>query len=491
MEDSTRKVMIAVLIIASILAIYFLYTASTVNIIVRAVSAIVLLIVVGLIIQRSLELKGAYGFYMMGGKAGLTTMDKLSKNHRVFWDVMTVWGLTLGFGLLTYPLLKGKIDKRVYAFGVISIILILLFVTPYLSSATQQLINIAPIQNAIASRSASQQGPNLLSYISLIVTVVAGFSGYIFLALFANVESILYSIVLFLTNTSLGVAGSGLSSQIPGVAPVIPGIDIPLFGGIISLAILLIIHEFSHGVLARKAKVRLKSTGILVFGFIPIGGFVEPDEKMVNKLNAEKQNKIFSAGISANFIATIFFFALTFLLLTYVTPTAYNYKVIVTSTVPGYPANAVLKSGMQILKWNNYSFQNLTNINSAGSVLAAAKATDKPNSTVLITTNTGTYKIKAIPDSTNSSIGLIGVSLGYEPVMVTLYAKIVYFLYTVFALSMLLNFLVAVVNLLPLPGFDGWRIYKTNIKNEKFVNFLAALVIILIIINILPWAFYL
>ena len=55
---------------------------------------------------------------------------------------------------------------------------------------------------------------------------------------------------------------------------------------------------------------------------------------------------------------------------------------------------------------------------------------------------------------------------------------------------MLLNFLVAVVNLLPIPGFDGWRLYKVNIKNERLVNTFAALIIILILINIIPWAFY-
>jgi Zn-dependent protease len=142
-----------------------------------------------------------------------------------------------------------------------------------------------------------------------------------------------------------------------------------------------------------------------------------------------------------------------------------------------------LLNGMQILEWNNHTINNI-------SELTAASATDKPNQTINILTNKGPFNIKAVADPTNSSKGLIGVSLGYSPIIETPYAKLVYFLYTVFALSMLLNFLVAVVNLLPIPGFDGWRIYKTNIKSQKFVNFLGALIIIFLIINVLPWLFY-
>ena len=70
---------------------------------------------------------------------------------------------------------------------------------------------------------------------------------------------------------TLSSAAGTIANQ-AGVAPIIPGVDIPLFAGIISIAILLIIHEFSHGILAKKAKVKLKEIGLLVFGFIPIGG---------------------------------------------------------------------------------------------------------------------------------------------------------------------------------------------------------------------------
>jgi membrane-associated protease RseP (regulator of RpoE activity) len=480
MGESNSKIIAVALIALAIIALSIIYVIHPLSVVIKAISAIAVLVIFGMLIQKVMNLSGWYGIYMVGSKKGLKKIDEISKKHKVFWDVMAMWGLTMGFGLLAYPLTKGKIDKRVFAFGMVSLIVILFLVLPYISYGFQ-FINISQIQNAVSTQ--SQSGPSIISYIVYAATIIAGFSGSIMVSLFANTESILYSFILYLSKPSLGTVGSGISSQIPGVAPIIPGIDIPLAAGIISLAVLLMIHEFSHGVLARKAKVKLKSIGILVFGIIPIGGYVEPDEEMINKLDKANQTKIFSAGISANFIAMLVFFALMLLLLTFVIPTAYKYNVIITAVSPNYPANSVLKSGMDILKWNNYTIKNITS-------LTVASATDKPNGTVTVLTNTGFYTFKAVKDPTNSSKGLIGVSLGYAPSITTPYAKIVYFLFTVFALSMLLNFLVAVVNLLPLPGLDGWRIYYANIKNEKFIKFMGALIIALIIINVLPWIFY-
>ena len=470
--------------LATIGALVLLWYAGSISIYIRIVLAFAALIISGLAIQRILKLEGYGGLYMIGSRKGLKTIDAVSKKHRKFWDAMAMWGLTLGFGLMAYPLMKGKIDKRVFVFGIISIAFMAIFIQPYLSVAFQ-FINMPRLQSAVSSQASSlQQEASLLSYAVLAVTVVFGFSGYIFASILANAASILIGIAQFLISYSSGVTNvSTLTDQIPGIAPIIPGWNIPLIAGLASLAILLAVHEFSHGVLSRMAKVKLKSIGLLLFGIIPIGGYVEPDERMVKRLDNIKQTKIFSAGIAANFIATIFFFALLFLVLSYVVPHAYPYGVVVTGTVPGYPANGVLKSGMQILKWKGVAINNISDLVSAG-------IQSKPNSTISVVTDSGAFMFNTVPQTGNSSRGVIGVELGYEPIIKTPYAKTVYFVYTLLALSMLLNFLVAVVNLLPIPGFDGWRIYAANIKSRKFVLFLAALIVAGIAINALPWLFY-
>ena len=135
-----------------------------------------------------------------------------------------------------------------------------------------------------------------------------------------------------------------------------------------------------------------------------------------------KQTKIFSAGVAANFIAMIVFLGLMLLVTTYLLPSIYQYKVVVVSTLPNSPANGILKSGMQIIAWNNYTIEgNLNNI-------SAAAASERPNSTVSILTNQGLFKIKAIADPSNSSRGIVGVSLGYSylPIKQSLYSNFIY-----------------------------------------------------------------
>jgi membrane-associated protease RseP (regulator of RpoE activity) len=83
---------------------------------------------------------------------------------------------------------------------------------------------------------------------------------------------------------------------LPGLNPLIP-----LWYGIFALAIAVVVHEFAHGILARFAKVKIKSLGILLF-IVPMGAFVEPDEKQMETVKKSHRVKIFSTGPATNII---------------------------------------------------------------------------------------------------------------------------------------------------------------------------------------------
>lgn len=105
--------------------------------------------------------------------------------------------------------------------------------------------------------------------------------------------------------------------KIPPFAPLVPYIGeifnvsfLPPFYftyWIIVIAIVAVSHEFSHGIYARIAKVKVKSTG---FGFLGpfIAAFVEPDEKKIAKIRKRDQLAILTAGTFANLIITALFF---------------------------------------------------------------------------------------------------------------------------------------------------------------------------------------
>ncbi len=487
-KGSPRSLNAAVILLAVLefAFIYFDYNYAWTGVAARWISGLASLFIVGVVIQREKHFAGGYGMFLLSSKHGISSIDEISQKHKTFWNEMAIWGFVLGFGLFAWPLLKGKLSKKTYAFGFVSLILIMLFVVPYMSLSLQ-FINLPQLQTAIAQQEASTAAHTGINYAGILLdgsTFVFGFTGYVIVAIMYNAAKILYALSLFLITVGAGHPQvSQLSGQVAGVAPVIPGIDLPLAAGVLALALMLMVHEFSHGILARNAKVKLKSIGLVILGVIPMGAFVEPEEKEVVKLDSMKQTKIFAAGISANFIAMLVFFVFVVLLFYYVLPYITHDVVVVAATIPGFPANGIVPVGSQVTSWDGVHVSSIAQLEGVASK-------DRPGQTVAITTNKGSFSFVAKPLNSTSTLGLIGVDLEQESaVNPGVAASALYFIYTFVSLSFLLNFLVGVVNLLPLPSLDGWRIYKTNFKNQRFVSAITAIVLIGLIVNIFPWFF--
>src|SRR2546425_3095802 len=88
---------------------------------------------------------------------------------------------------------------------------------------------------------------------------------------------------------------------IPGINPIIP-----LGYGVFALAIAVGIHEFMHGILARAAKVKIESLGLL-FVILPIGAFVEPSEAEMKALPRRERARIYSVGAGINILLALLF----------------------------------------------------------------------------------------------------------------------------------------------------------------------------------------
>ncbi len=95
-----------------------------------------------------------------------------------------------------------------------------------------------------------------------------------------------------------------ISPVIPGVS--IPGspISIPFWYGIIALFIVVLIHEFSHGIICRVHNIKVKSSGVGMLAILPLA-FVEPDEKSLRKSKPQVQNSMFAAGPFSNILTGI------------------------------------------------------------------------------------------------------------------------------------------------------------------------------------------
>jgi len=145
-----------------------------------------------------------------------------------------------------------------------------------------------------------------LSYVSI-------FIGYILMATILWLMA--QSVYLYLTTSVARVI------KAPPIMPLIPYFP-KLFGVqsffppfyfvyfIISILIVATVHEFSHGIFAKRYKIKIKSTGFAFLKYFPaiFGAFVEQDEKQMTKKKNFEQMAVLSAGVFANLIITILFF---------------------------------------------------------------------------------------------------------------------------------------------------------------------------------------
>ena len=464
--------------VGCLIGIIFLYY-SGLPLLFSLIISLLLLVVSGQAIMKANGLEGGYGVYMLKSKRGLSFIDWLARKGGSFWEGMADWGAVLSFGLMSYLIFDKRLSKKAFILGLAAIVIMVLVILPNMWLILS-FLNIPGVNLPKFS------GPGFLqldfSYAILALLAISIFGGVLFfmIALLGfSAFDIVYTIASAVSKAVVTGNTSGyasLSSQVPGIAPIIPGLTLPLFSGILALAVVLVVHEFSHGILARVSKIRLKSMGILPFGIIPVGAFVEPDEKQVDKLEKKKQNGTFVAGVSSNFIMTFLFFALTAIMIIYVIPVFFKSGVVIAGTIQGYPAYGVIKTGSVINSWNGYPVNSIEGID-----YAARNFT--PYAVVRISTNQGNYTF-----DTNAT-GKIGVLVQQSQIPKSggVLPGVANFLYSFFVITFVLNFFVGGMNLLPLPAFDGWRVYKNRIKSKKKLHMIGWLMVIAIIVLMLPW----
>lgn len=130
----------------------------------------------------------------------------------------------------------------------------------------------------------------LVSWAALvIVPVVAGIGIY----LLGN------SLFALLWNPAVGDAirelGPGAYLLLPGINPVLP-----LLYGWFAIICAIAIHEGAHGIAARNLGLKVNSSGLLFFLFIPIGAFVDVDEEQLKKAKFRVSSRILAAGVGGN-----------------------------------------------------------------------------------------------------------------------------------------------------------------------------------------------
>ena len=106
---------------------------------------------------------------------------------------------------------------------------------------------------------------------------------------------------------------------LPGLNPLIPFVY-----GIIGIVIAVVIHEGTHGVIARRLGLPVKSTGLLFFLIVPIGAFVEIDEKLIQKAKFRDSGRIMAGGPGSNIVVALIALAVLLLIIGGLVPAQFN-----------------------------------------------------------------------------------------------------------------------------------------------------------------------
>ena len=192
-------------------------------------------------------------------------------------------------------------------------------------------------------------------FLLYLLPIAGGIGFYIFLSNFALFfSSQLHTVgTVYRTITPLAYLG------IPGINPYIPLLD-----GWGALIVAMIIHEGAHGVVARSLGYPVKSSGLLFALVIPIGAFVEVDEKALKAAPARDSLRILAGGAGVNFIAGIVFLILLSNVVSGMTP-AVNGIAINQVNVGSPAATAGLQHGDFLLAVNGIHYNDSSMLTSA------------------------------------------------------------------------------------------------------------------------------
>jgi membrane-associated protease RseP (regulator of RpoE activity) len=233
---------------------------------------------------------------------------------------------------------------------------------------------------------------------------------------------------------------------------------------LISLVVVVVTHEFAHGIASLVEKIPLKSAGIFLALVLP-GWFVEIDEKKLEEAKPATKLRIFSAGASTNIAVGVLVLLLITNFAFTISPLYFPQSngIVITELVQGGAAERV-----GIKKWDTISNLNGTHVRSVDE-LRSYMNDIKPNSTLRVTTGRGDFVIRTQPSSQNVSKALIGIVPFnyYPPRLGSLPVELPYQVYITENWMNMILVSVALLNMLPIGPLDGGKFTDTVLKMLK------------------------
>ena len=284
------------------------------------------------------------------------------------------------------------------------------------------------------------------------VGIVVGFVGMAFIA-----YELVFNTVKLLTQ----------ASSVPGVGLVLPiqakGVFfVPFVYWILSIFVIAVIHEVSHGILARVHDIPVKSSGFAMLGVVlPVvpAAFVEPDEQVMPTRPRLHQLSVFAAGPFSNIVTGLLFLLVLSQVFTPALSAAYVLDGVTVASVQdgGAAARAGIGAGEVITRVGG------SEVMSAQSLTAVLDGLS-PGQTVRVVTDVREHDVVLGDVDGGARLGITveqhrvvneGFALGaVGAAVLSWFAGLFYWLF-------LLSMGIGLFNLVPVGPIDGGRMFRT------------------------------
>lgn len=280
-----------------------------------------------------------------------------------------------------------------------------------------------------------------------------------------------------------------------GMESAVPVFYVPFWYWLVALAILATVHEFAHGVIAQRFKVKIKSSGFAFLGIIaPIlpAAFVEPDQKQMAKKPKWQQISILGAGSASNFIFGFIFLLLWIL----VAGPLVNNTQDLSGISFGSTMNQSSLHSQNVTSGIIVDFNGYTNSQDILNNFGNLSTNNTYNLTINSSGEINTYQIQPFQDniSGRALIGLSNLDVKLEPKenfkwLGSIPTELERMLFWIW----ILNIGIGMMNLLPIWITDGGQIsrilfsYKFSEKTSiRLTHILSIISLILIIFTVKP-----
>jgi membrane-associated protease RseP (regulator of RpoE activity) len=290
-------------------------------------------------------------------------------------------------------------------------------------------------------------------------------------------------------------------SAIPAVGLVLPvkvkgTFYVPFFYWIISILVIATVHEFSHGIVARKIGLKIKSSGFAFLAILlPIipAAFVEPDEKKIKTKPFKQQLAMFAAGPFSNILMGAVILGIFLLAAPPIVERVYDFQGVqildVTNDSPAFNAGISANETITGVDGKNVTYTEdfisfMSNKSSGDRVMLT---TDKNNYDIALSKNpknNQSYLGVSVMQKAEFNKNLVEKTGTFVPRAAIWIIGLLYWLY-------LLNLGIGIFNLVPVGPIDGGRMLQLVFrkvlkkKGDKYFKAISMIMLLVIVANLL------